>query len=41
MAKRQTGLSPTKLKKYPHKTVKRLAVKSAMLARKKSSKKRI
>jgi hypothetical protein len=35
MAKRQTGLSPTKQTKRPHKTKKRLAAKKALLAAKK------
>jgi hypothetical protein len=34
MAKRQTGLSPKKMKKHPHKTAKRLAAKRLMLAKK-------
>lgn len=35
MAKRQTGLSASKMVKRPHKTKKRLAIKKAMLASKK------
>lgn len=35
MAKRQTGISPLKMKKHPHKTKKRLAAKRAMLEAKK------
>jgi hypothetical protein len=38
MAKRQTGLSPTKQTKFPHKTKKRLAAKKVMLAAKKTKK---
>ena len=34
MAKRQTGLSASKMKKHPHKTKKRLAAKKVMLASK-------
>ena len=34
MAKRQTGLSPTKRTKHPHKTKKRLAAKKLMIAAK-------
>jgi hypothetical protein len=40
MAKRQTGLSPHKMAKGPHKTKKRLAVKKAMLAAKTVPKKK-
>ena len=38
MAKRKTGLSPNKLKKHPHKTKKRIAVKKTMLAKKAAKK---
>jgi hypothetical protein len=38
MAKRQTGLSASKMKKGPHKTKKRLAAKKVMLAAKKKKK---
>ena len=34
MAKRETGLSPNKVYKRPHKTAKRLATKRLMLAAK-------
>ncbi|KKP91293.1 MAG: hypothetical protein US04_C0001G0267 [Candidatus Nomurabacteria bacterium GW2011_GWD2_36_14] len=41
MAKRETGLSPHKKSPRSHKTAKRLAVKSAMLASKKDKKKSV
>ena len=40
MAKRQTGLSASKMGKGPHKTKKRLAAKKVMLAAKKTPKKK-
>ncbi|HEY4715247.1 MAG TPA: hypothetical protein VIH31_01975 [Candidatus Paceibacterota bacterium] len=40
MAKRQTGLSPFKMKKHPHKTAKRLLAKRLMLAAKVGKKSR-
>jgi hypothetical protein len=38
MAKRETGLSPFKRTKHPHKTAKRLAAKRLMLAAKAGTK---
>jgi hypothetical protein len=40
MAKRKTSVSPKKMPKGPHKTVKRLAAKQVMLAKKKVGKKK-